>query len=621
MGSVPKRMSDGDDGGAGRLQVCFLPLSRPGRLGFSVLPGRRGRDEEGRFWTRDLVEDLDRLTTLGVERLVLLVSDAELAGARATPLLGQAQTRGLALAHVPLPPRVGSPQRAEIERLVENLSDWTAQGTNVVLVSGDGLGRAALVAGAFLVREGSAAPRAVATLRKLRGPDCLRAEDEALLLDWSGAEAPPSEPPERSPTPLRTAGAGHVARAYSPSPHLDREEGPLEPPWVRPAERSESSEAPRSFPPPKSEGLESPRYVGGGPSDGSEPPPDEAVSSSPPPPLFRPAPAPSRAPRSRFGALTPVESTCMGALLGAALGDALGAPLEAETRRAKLEARYGSKGPEAPTLSPPPGGSGPECAVASEETQLTLLAVETVVESRLRRLEIDITLSRLSERIGRWTRERRGPWMPEASTLEVAERIRDGTPWTEAASNSERGSSGLVRAIAFGLAFADDLLRAERWAAAQCRVTHRSADAVGAAAGLAVILARFGRGDRLEVVLSEAIASACRYSPRLASRLARAWDDADSGVPPAIFFEHFGEPTARDSLAAALFVVRRHPDDLEGAVREAVMTPGDSDAVGAVVASALGARLGASALPPSWVQVLDGRETLEGLALALAASR
>ncbi|MEO1230687.1 MAG: ADP-ribosylglycohydrolase family protein [Myxococcota bacterium] len=590
-------MTEGDEGGAGRLQVCFLPLSHSGRLGFTVLPGRRGRDDEGRFWTRDLDEDLERLSALRVDRIVLLVSDVELTAARSRRLPEAASARGLALVHHPLPPQVGAEQRDEIRRLLDALGRWLAEGSTVVLVSGDGLGRAPLVAGTYLLRVGTPASRAVKLLRKLRGPECLRSSDAALLEAW---ETEPS-PPETESAPRRTAGAGHIARAYSgsSSPRAADPE-PGDPPWAREAredlEETESEPAAPTPPPARvaarTAEAPSPMRWGGG----------------------------DRADRS-FTALTPVESSCVGALLGTALGDALGAPLEPETRRAQLEARYGPKGPEAPALSAPPGRPGPECAVPSDETQLVLVAVQTVVESRLRRLEVDTTLSRLAERIGRWTRERRGPWSPETSTLEVAEKIRDGSSWAEAATNAEQGSSGLVRAVAFGLAFADDLARAEQWAAAQCRVTHRSPEAVGAAAALAAVMARFGRGDRPEVALSEGLAAACRHSPRLAGRLARALDDADSGVPPAVFFERHSEATARDTLATAYFVLRRHPDDLESALREGVMTPGDSDAVGAVLGATLGARLGASALPPSWVQVLDDRENLEGLALALAASR
>ena len=205
--------------------------------------------------------------------------------------------------------------------------------------------------------------------------------------------------------------------------------------------------------------------------------------------------------------------------------------------------------------------------------------------------------------------------------MELARRLSEGTPWPEVGSNALAGAHGLLRAVPFGLSFSNDPRRAEHWAAAQSRITHRNERSVAAAAALAATLAALTRGEPLTFSLSEGVAAACRYDPSAAARLALALRDADAGVPPSRALEQRRERNTLEVLESAFYVVRRVPDDLEGAVRIAAATPGDSDAVAALTGALIGARLGAGALPQAWVGVLERAEGLEALALALAASR
>ena len=594
--------SDGD--GEGQLRVHFLPLSVDGRIGFTLLPGRRGRDPEGRFWTRDLEEDLERMTrVVGADVLLLLTEPDELAASRVPGLVAAAQSRGLEVVERPLSPEAPPDDPRAVAPLLERISAEITAGRTVVLVCGDGLGRAPMIAACFLVGEGWSADRALGVIRKLRGPDCLppgpRADFVAAFADRSSAHrAPPSRPAWPAPEPkvepnderlasspgpatsrrdagsaVRTVGGAQVAALYGGVAELD----PVEP-GAAVAEAAEVVEQ-----------LD----------------------------LARAAPEADVHPRTT---LSPVESACVGALLGAALGDALGAPLEAIRDRATLVARFGPEGPRAPRLASPPGG-GPPLALASDDGQLLELAVETLIEATQRRWELGSTLDRLAERIGRWAEQPRGGHRdPEPSSLESARRLADGVPWAEAGSNGTAGTSHLARAVAFGVAFGQDLRKTERWAGAQSRLTHRAPESVACGAALGVGVARLARGEPVVEALSEMVAAACRLSPRVAARLARALHDADAGVPTEVALDRWTEPTATDALSTAVFVVRRHPEDLEGALREAVTTPGDSDAAGVCVGGLLGARLGAAALPPGWLAVLERRAEREALALALAAA-
>ena len=91
-----------------------------------------------------------------------------------------------------------------------------------------------------------------------------------------------------------------------------------------------------------------------------------------------------------------------------------------------------------------------------------------------------------------------------------------------------------MRAYPFGLLFADDLQRAERWSVEHSKMTHRDPIALAACAAMAVGMARIVRGESVMTVASEMVAAACRYSPPTAAMMVRAIEDAVDGVAPEI---------------------------------------------------------------------------------------
>jgi protein tyrosine phosphatase (PTP) superfamily phosphohydrolase (DUF442 family) len=68
-----------------------LPL--PGRLGMTIIPGRK--------W-RDVREDLDQLRRDGVQRMLCLASDQELFECGVRHLRSLAEEHGIVFHHVPL---------------------------------------------------------------------------------------------------------------------------------------------------------------------------------------------------------------------------------------------------------------------------------------------------------------------------------------------------------------------------------------------------------------------------------------------------------------------------------------------------------------------------------------
>ena len=76
--------------------------------------------------------------------------------------------------------------------------------------------------------------------------------------------------------------------------------------------------------------------------------------------------------------------------------------------------------------------------------------------------------------------------------------------------------------------------------------------------------------------------------------------------------------SALTSIAIALAAFF-NADDFEGGLSWAVNLGGDADTNGAVTGALLGARLGASSIPPRWLDALEGRAEIETLGRQLAA--
>ncbi len=586
--------------------IRFLPLSLDGRLGFVGVP-RLGLDPRSRA---ALEAELDRLARSARVRSWVTVSVS--APPEPADLGPDCRARNIGFSRYRLldpEDRAGLDDRSGgLAPLLERLGEEINAGTTVVVASADHA--APLVAAAFLAEQGWPVPRALAVVRQLGGPGCLG--DLKHLDGWLPLEPEPASAPS-------------VAAVRVPAP-LERSVPP-------PVERSGPQPVERAGPPPVERAVPPPSEGGAVPTLGLRAAklayratptarPEPSPGPSEPPLPAEPEPAAETHPIAKapdrpvwgMRGLSPKESWCVGATLGAALGDALGAPLEAETDRAQLEARFGADGPSAPLRR------WEQSAATSEETQHLVLALETMLEARQRGFPVDTALERLARRVAAWAEAPEGGHRePDPVTRTAAARLGAGTPWPEAGQAANVGSTPLLRAGVAGLVFVAEPRDAGRWGAALSRVTHRGEETVGAAAAIAVGVAWLARGERLRDAAAAMVGAACRFSPAAAVRLAGALEAADAGTPPAVASVRLGSPSALDTLAMALFSASRHPDDFERAVRESCMTSGDSDGAAACAGMLLGARLGAGGLPRTWVASLERAESLEALALALAA--
>jgi protein-tyrosine phosphatase len=147
-----------------RLRVDFLedPRVKPGRVGLTVLPGRRD-------WRRHLDEDLSSLRADGIDAVVCLVPQAELERYGVPTLSDAYAAAGFALLHLPLLDQKGAGD-AELRRAVAWIDAQVAAGKSVLVHCVGGLGRSGMIAACWLRSRGASADDALTIVRAARGP-------------------------------------------------------------------------------------------------------------------------------------------------------------------------------------------------------------------------------------------------------------------------------------------------------------------------------------------------------------------------------------------------------------------------------------------------------------------
>ncbi|HJL46565.1 MAG TPA: ADP-ribosylglycohydrolase family protein, partial [Polyangiaceae bacterium LLY-WYZ-15_(1-7)] len=322
---------------------------------------------------------------------------------------------------------------------------------------------------------------------------------------------------------------------------------------------------------------------------------------------------PSAAPTPDELAADPWQSRVAGAVLGAAIGDALGHPTEFVGSFESLRAKWPPSGVTGFELWWEKGGR--RFAPYTDDTQMAEVVLRGLLWARDRDAGLDAAMTKIAEGFVAWADHPQGGHRaPGNACLAGCRALARGVPWHEAGGPKAGGCGSVMRAYPFGLLFHDDLARAERWAVAHSRLTHGDPIALAACAAMAVGVARTLRGEPVTTVLSEMIAAACRHSPRTGAMMARALDEAWDGTPPETTLKRLEGWAAHEAIAAAIYLVARHPDDPRAALLEAANTPGDSDSLATLAGALVGARVGLAAIPEDWVRDVERSETFLGLA-------
>lgn len=153
----------------------------------TVLPGKRGQSERypGRVYRADLERDLAALSGAGIERLILLVEDAELARWSDADLVERAAEFGVTVDRHPMPDGSPPSSMAEMDEILRSLVD--ERGTSDVAVACmGGVGRTGTVAACALVAAGWEPDAAIARVRELRHPMAVEtdAQERFVRMYW-----------------------------------------------------------------------------------------------------------------------------------------------------------------------------------------------------------------------------------------------------------------------------------------------------------------------------------------------------------------------------------------------------------------------------------------------------
>jgi len=165
------------------LGVVELAPGRPGRLGLTFLPGKRGASFRypGRIYRRDLGLDLATLRDGGVGHLFLLVEDEELRRWGDPEIVARAAELGVVVNRRPLPDGAAPRSMQEMDDLLVAVEVARADGDVAVACMG-GVGRTGTVAACALVAAGAHAEQAIRRVRAVRHPTAVEtAEQEAFV--------------------------------------------------------------------------------------------------------------------------------------------------------------------------------------------------------------------------------------------------------------------------------------------------------------------------------------------------------------------------------------------------------------------------------------------------------
>lgn len=281
-----------------------------------------------------------------------------------------------------------------------------------------------------------------------------------------------------------------------------------------------------------------------------------------------------------------------GCLLGLAVGDALGAPLEF-LERDEIGERYG-------IVREMIGGGWLQTQPGefTDDTQMALAIARSIV------LRGEVDPAHIASQFVRWFDSQ--PKDIGSTTSQSLRHLAAGVPWFEAGARTleELGGTApangsLMRSAPVALACRRNPEALIQHSVDVSRITHADPLACWSCAAL---------NQAIAALISEtgdALQAATRVpEPNVARAIIQS---------SAERHEVRSGGYVLDTLQAAFWAFRNH-DGFDDVVIAAVNLGGDADTVGAVAGSLAGARYGAVAIPPRWLDVLQDRDEIIELA-------
>ncbi len=186
----------------------------------------------------------------------------------------------------------------------------------------------------------------------------------------------------------------------------------------------------------------------------------------------------SQVPRIKAAAGGPRRSIFAGAVMGAAIGDAMGHPTEFMSMAA-IRSKYGPEGVTGFELFWDKGGK--HFAPYTDDTQMAEIVLRVMIEAREQNTDMDRVMEDMASGFVAWSkRPQGGHRAPGNACMSGCSALSRGVHWSKAGGATAGGCGSVMRAYPFGLLFADDLQRAERWSVEHSKMTHRDPIALAA---------------------------------------------------------------------------------------------------------------------------------------------
>jgi len=311
------------------------------------------------------------------------------------------------------------------------------------------------------------------------------------------------------------------------------------------------------------------------------------------------------------------EAQAVGCLVGLAIGDALGYPAEFR-RRAQLLREFPPHGltdfvaigdqrfsrPFFTGRKHPPG-------TYTDDTQMMIAVAEALLTAG--QFDLEQLMPEMGRRFVAWSHSEKNDRAPGQTCMRGCANLAAGRPWRQAGIADSKGCGSAMRAAPMGI-FYEDLDQIEHVARASSLLTHGHPAALEGAAAAALLVALAARGWNPADMFAE-IERRC--SPN-SSDFAAVWRKVPEvlHLPPesVLLDDVLGEAwVADEAVASAMYCFWRSPDSYEQAVLTAINTDGDSDTIGAITGSLVGARVGIEAIPRRWRAQVEDSEYLHEL--------
>jgi ADP-ribosylglycohydrolase len=300
------------------------------------------------------------------------------------------------------------------------------------------------------------------------------------------------------------------------------------------------------------------------------------------------------------------QAAAQSILFGLALGDALGYPTEF-LRLQQIRQRFGQSGIQEP----------PHPTIYSDDTQMTLALTEGILDAGCD-APLEEIMSAVGARFRQWAHSPENNRAPGNTCLSGISRYEQGMNWAVSGLIDSKGCGSAMRVATLGYFYQHQPDRLKMIAIATSQITHRHPAALAAAVAAAYLVKLALDGVPADEYIRQTIAFTEGISHELTYALLRighvlGWSNEEAAL------DHLGQGwTGEEAVALALYCVLRYPDDYVACVRRAANTNGDSDSIACIAGGMMGARLGLSAIPESWLERCENRQSLIQLSWRMA---